>query len=287
VDAHQHVWNPATADYPWLTPDLTVLDREYDQPDVAAELRTAGIDLTVLVQAADNLEDSENMFRVAAGDPLIAGVVAWVPLDDVTAAEKILDRWAGRPVVGIRHLIHIEPDPRWVLRPDVSAGLDLLAERGLAFDVCAETPELLATVPALAAAHPNLRLVVDHLGLVALLFAPAQVHAHEHLGPVLGLGAARTRVDGDDGVVAVSFAGEHAHELELAHAAHERGDLLADLLEHGLVVRRELDELGQIVRLLGELVEALDGGLVASAFTQHFLRVLLVVPEARRLRVVV
>jgi L-fuconolactonase len=51
-----------------------------------------------------------------------------------------------------------------VLRPDVSAGLDLLAERGLAFDVCAETPELLAIVPALAAAHPNLRLVVDHLG---------------------------------------------------------------------------------------------------------------------------
>jgi len=55
VDAHQHVWNPAIADYPWLTPDLTVLDREYDQSDVAAELRSAGVDLTVLVQAADNL----------------------------------------------------------------------------------------------------------------------------------------------------------------------------------------------------------------------------------------
>lgn len=164
VDAHQHVWNPATADYPWLTPDLAVLDRVYDQPDVESELRAAGIDLTVLVQAADNLQDSENMFRVARDNPGIAGVVAWVPLHDVAAAARVLDSWVGRPVVGVRHLVHREPDPNWLLRPDVQDGLALLAERGLAFDVCAETPQLLAHVPALAVAHPRLRLVVDHLG---------------------------------------------------------------------------------------------------------------------------
>jgi L-fuconolactonase len=164
VDTHQHVWNPATAHYPWLTPDLAVLNRQYDQSDVEDELRAVGVDLTVLVQAADNVEDTENMFRVAADNPRIAGVVVWLPLHDTTAAAALLDRWRDEPVVGVRHLIHTEPDPAWMLRPDVGEGLELLAERGLVFDVCAETPALLANVPALAAAHPNLRLVIDHLG---------------------------------------------------------------------------------------------------------------------------
>ena len=39
---------------------------------------------------------------------------------------------------------------------------------------------------------------VDHLGLEARALTPAQVHPHEHLGPVLGLGAAGPGVDGHD-----------------------------------------------------------------------------------------
>jgi len=164
IDSHQHLWNPATADYPWLTPDLAVLDRVFTQADVAAELRAAGVDRTVLVQAADNVEDTENMLREAAADPTIAGVVAWAPLTRPDEAATLLDGWAGAPIVGVRHLIHRDPDPKWLLRPDVADGLELLAERGLTFDVCAETPDLLALVPSLAQAHPGLTLIVDHLG---------------------------------------------------------------------------------------------------------------------------
>ncbi|GAA3388422.1 amidohydrolase family protein [Cryptosporangium minutisporangium] len=164
VDAHQHLWNPATADYPWLTPDLVPLDRVFTQADVADQLRAAGVDRTVLVQAADNVADTENMLREAAADPTIAGVVAWIPLARPDDAAALLDRWAGGPIVGVRHMVHRDPDPKWLLRADVADGLALLAERGLTFDVCAETPELLAQVPALAAAHPTLTLVVDHLG---------------------------------------------------------------------------------------------------------------------------
>ena len=50
-----------------------------------------------------------------------------------------------------------------MLHKDVSAGLELLVERGLTFDVCAESLELLARVPVLAERHPELRLVIDHL----------------------------------------------------------------------------------------------------------------------------
>ena len=41
---------------------------------------------------------------------------------------------------------------------------------------------------------------VEEVGLVAAALRPAQVHAQEHLRPVLRLGAAGAGVDGDDGV---------------------------------------------------------------------------------------
>ena len=125
-----------------------------------------GVGATVLVQAADNLEDTANMLRVARAQPQVAGVVAWVPLDDPGAAARLLDGWHrdAEPVVGVRHLVHREADPDWLLRPEVQDGLAVLAERGLTFDVCAETAPLLRHLPTLAERHPALSLVVDHLG---------------------------------------------------------------------------------------------------------------------------
>jgi L-fuconolactonase len=166
VDAHQHVWDPARAEYPWMTPALDRLRRPFDHADVVAEQAEVGVGATVLVQAADNLEDTANMLRVARAHPQVAGVVAWVPLDDPAATARLLDGWqlAAEPVVGVRHLVHREADPDWLLRPEVQDGLAVLAERGLTFDVCAETAPLLRHLPTLSERHPALSLVVDHLG---------------------------------------------------------------------------------------------------------------------------
>ena len=173
VDAHVHVWNPARARYPWLTPDLAILDRAYGLADVGDELAACGISRVVLVQAADNVADTVNMFgqaariaRTGTSRPKtveVAGIVGWLPLSSPRKAARLLDSWADQPIVGVRHLVHREEDPAWMLRKDVGAGLELLAERGLAFDVCAESIELLSEVPVLAARHPGLRLVIDHL----------------------------------------------------------------------------------------------------------------------------
>ena len=159
VDAHQHVWDPARAEYPWMTPALDRLRRPFDHADVIAEQTEVGVGATVLVQAADNLEDTANMLRVARAHPQVAGVVAWVPLDDPAAAARLLDGWQrdAEPVVGVRHLVHREADPDWLLRPQVKDGLAVLAERGLTFDVCAETAPLLRHVPTLAERHPALQ----------------------------------------------------------------------------------------------------------------------------------
>lgn len=87
-----------------------------------------------------------------------------MPLTRPDEAAAALDRYQrDRRFVGIRHLIHEDPDPDWLLRDDVRDGLALLAERGLTYDVVAVLPRHLEHVPVLAERHPDLRLVIDHL----------------------------------------------------------------------------------------------------------------------------
>ena len=62
------------------------------------------------------------------------------------------------------------------------------------------------------------RLILHDLGLVAAPVAPAQVHAQQHLGPVLGLGAAGSGMKGDDGVPAVVGAAEELAQLHARQA---------------------------------------------------------------------
>ena len=53
----------------------------------------------------------------------------------------------------------------------------------------------------------------EQLDLVAVLLGPARVHAQQHAGPVLALGAAGAGMDFEIGVVGVGLAGEQRLEL--------------------------------------------------------------------------
>ena len=164
IDAHQHVWDLSRARYDWLGPRHGPIHRTVTEDEVLPELRRCGVDGVVLVQAADNAEDTAHMLATAARHPEVVAVVGHVPLEDPTATAEQLQRWADDPlVVGVRTLIHDLPDPDYLLRPAVQESLGLVAAAGLAFDVVAVLLRHLEHVPVLAARHPDLRLVLDHL----------------------------------------------------------------------------------------------------------------------------
>lgn len=68
----------------------------------------------------------------------------------------------GRYLVGIRHQVHDEPDPDWLLRGGVRRGLRAIGEAGLAYDLLVRTRELPAALETVRAL-PELRFVVDHV----------------------------------------------------------------------------------------------------------------------------
>ncbi|PPS91343.1 amidohydrolase family protein [Streptomyces sp. MH60] len=165
VDAHLHVWDPGAAAYNWLGPAMAPVDRAMRFHEARPALRTAEVTAAVLVQAADNDADTEHMLAIAAANPEVVGVVAWVPLDDPDRVAARLRALRRDPhVVGVRTLLHERSDPQWITGPDAGAGLALLAEAGLPFDYSTTSPAALRHLPELAVRHPTLRLVVDHLG---------------------------------------------------------------------------------------------------------------------------
>ena len=67
IDAHQHVWDLTKAHYEWLGPATHgPISRTITEEEALPRLRRCGIDAVVLVQAADNREDTDNMLATAA-----------------------------------------------------------------------------------------------------------------------------------------------------------------------------------------------------------------------------
>ena len=172
VDAHQHFWTYGTYQTSWMDvppyaddPAFQTLRRSFQPDDLMPELKAAGVRCTVTIEAADNLAENEALLANTHTYDWIAGVVGWAPLAHPSDVERTLDVRAGEPaLVGIRHLINVEPDPDWIIRPDVLKGLRVLAARGLTFDYVGILPRHLEHVPLVAQCVPDLRIVIDHLG---------------------------------------------------------------------------------------------------------------------------
>jgi L-fuconolactonase len=88
--------------------------------------------------------------------------------DDVgERLDRLRERPSGRWLVGIRALVQDEPDPDWLVRPEVLRGLRAVAARGLVFDLLIRPGQLPAAVAAVAAV-PSGRYVLDHLAKPAI-----------------------------------------------------------------------------------------------------------------------
>ncbi len=163
VDAHHHLWDIESGAYDWPTPDDGPIYQTFTAADLAPEVAASAIDGTVLVQTVNTLADTDSMLAVAAAVRWVRGVVGWVPLEDPAAAAAALDARAGSALRGVRHLVHHEPDPDWLLRPPVLDGLRELGRRHLTLDVIGLFPDHLVHVPLLADRLPDVTFVIDHL----------------------------------------------------------------------------------------------------------------------------
>jgi L-fuconolactonase len=171
IDAHHHVWDLAVRDQPWITGDaMAPLRRNFAIDDLALQAAAAGITATIVVQTVADIDETEELLDLARSTPLVAGVVGYVDLaapDVGDQLDRLRERPSGTRLVGVRSLVQDEPDPGWLVRPAVLAGLREVARRDLVYDLLIRPHQLDAALAAVTQV-PDGRYVVDHLAKPAI-----------------------------------------------------------------------------------------------------------------------
>ena len=167
VDAHMHLWDPRHLRMPWLDGNAT-LDRAFGPREYAEH--TAGLPIEAMVYVevdvhpAYALQEARWAADRAEEDPRLRGIVAWAPIEHGPRARAYLDALVAiSPLIkGVRRLVQAESDDTFCLRPDFVAGVRLLPEYNLSFDIGIRHQQLAAAVE-LARRCPETSFVLDHI----------------------------------------------------------------------------------------------------------------------------
>lgn len=162
IDAHHHLWQYSPNEYGWINEQMQVLRRDFLAADLRGIAQAVGVDGFVSVQARQSLKETETLLEIAQQDPLVLGVVGWVPLatDDLC---NHLDRLCQSPwLKGVRHVVQDEPDDRFLLDEAFNRGVAELERYDLVYDVLIYARQLPAAIE-FADMHPTQPLVLDHI----------------------------------------------------------------------------------------------------------------------------
>ncbi|MGB2487045.1 MAG: amidohydrolase family protein [Candidatus Puniceispirillaceae bacterium] len=161
IDAHHHFWQPTRGDYGWIPEDNDILNRAYGPADIAPHLAAAGIDATILVQAAPSIYETEYMLGIADATQHVAGVTGWVDFEN-QGHKAELTRLAGHPKLrAVRPMIQDIPDDDWMLRRDVQWGFEMTAELGLRFEALG-FPRHIENFLTIFKRYPDMKVVINH-----------------------------------------------------------------------------------------------------------------------------
>ena len=162
LDAHQHFWHFSPTEHVWMTDAMDVLRRDYLPAELAPLLESTGFDGTIAVQARQNLEETRWLLELAGQHAFIKGVVGWVDLRSPDLRGQ-LETFAPDPkLVGVRHVVHDEPDDRFMALPEFRHGISLLREFGLTYDLLL-FPRHLPVAVELVREFPEQPFVLDHI----------------------------------------------------------------------------------------------------------------------------
>jgi len=162
IDAHHHLWQYDKENYGWIDQSMGVLRRDFLPPDLDKELRSAGIDGAVAVQAQQTLTETAWLLSLADQFSFIRGVVGWAPIASEDFSTHLDHLRSHRKLKGLRHIIQSEPDDNFILNASFNRGIARLKNTGLVYDILIFDRHLPAATQFVDR-HPQQRFVLDHV----------------------------------------------------------------------------------------------------------------------------
>jgi predicted TIM-barrel fold metal-dependent hydrolase len=159
IDSQIHLWDggqapPHHRQAPYLA------------EEAVADMTAAGVDAAINHPPGWDADSNRYAIEAAQRFPERFATLGWLKLDRPEAPD-LVRRWRSQPgMIGLRFLC-VAPDERsWPTDGTMEWLWPLAEELGLPIAVCG--PTLVPHVPRWAEQYPNLKLTVDHFGLVGL-----------------------------------------------------------------------------------------------------------------------
>ena len=183
VDAHIHLWKLDGLRYPWLTPpfaddgpngSVEAIARDYLPADYLKDASGYNVIKAVHIDAGAHSDDAvaETRWLQSLSDTgLPTAIVAFAALN-APDVESLLAAHVESPAVrGIRHILNWHANPKRTYTPAnllddpaFARGYALLGKYGLSFDLQIY-PGQMAQGVALAARHPDIPVILNHMGM--------------------------------------------------------------------------------------------------------------------------
>jgi predicted TIM-barrel fold metal-dependent hydrolase len=165
VDSQVHIWGANTPDRPWPAGREKQAQRPVPlgAEELLGAMDEAGVDRVVIVPPSWEGDRNDLALEAARKYPKRFAVMGRFPVELPAEAGR-LTIWRQQPgMLGVRLTLHRSPWREWF----GDGGVDWFwpaAERA-GLPVMAYVPGLVKRLDAVAARHPGLRLIVDHLAL--------------------------------------------------------------------------------------------------------------------------
>lgn len=165
IDTHTHFYDPTRPQgVPWPSPDDKLLYRTVLPHHCKAVALAEGVTGTVVVEASAWLADNQWILDLAADDDFLVGLVGHIDPDRPGFGAELTALAANPLFRGIRCGGRYFAD---IQQGSFLRDMALLADNDLELDVLLG-PDYFAGVIQLAQQLPNLRIVVNHIGLMPI-----------------------------------------------------------------------------------------------------------------------
>jgi predicted TIM-barrel fold metal-dependent hydrolase len=168
IDTHQHLWDLAKFNLPWLTQSPEILRQTYhtkEYLEATHGLNMKAVYMEVFVDPAQLVAEAKHVVGLcrAGTSPTIGAVIGGRP-ESPQFADYIGRFQGSKHVKGVRRVLHAPETPAgYCLQPQFIENVRLLGEMRMSFDLCMRPGEL-GDGAKLTELCPDTRFVVDHCG---------------------------------------------------------------------------------------------------------------------------